>query len=505
MKRALKPIVALLLLMAIMSTGCAFAVEDGFSQTSTYNYDYWGDVRHSPDAYRVDCVLDSANLGLTTPMRKPESLFVRGNDLYICDTGNNRILQLTREGGVFTLVREIRELKGVEPATLNSPSDLSVDANGNLYIADTQNYRVVMVDKDLNYIKSFTKPGDATFDQSLAFLPKKLVTDVSGRVFCLATNVNKGIIKFEADTTFTGFVGANKVSYTFYDYLWKRFLSTKEQRAQQENFVPTEYENLYMDEEGFIYATNTVFSEYDLMSDKALPIRRLNGIGNDILIKNDRWLPIGDIDWDEGSIDYGPSKLVDITVLEGGIYVAFDKTRGRIFGYDDQGALLWAFGNKGNFDGSFTGAVSIEHMGYDLLCLDRNECSVTVFTPTLYGQTIYEAYEAYVAGDYDGSSEKWSEVLKLNANYNLAFVGVGRTLLRQDRFEEAMEYFKMAHHRKDYGKAYRLYRKVWVEEHLPWALLLIPVIVLLVVRSARKKMKMEVYMHECNRVKKLDN
>ena len=282
----LMALLMILMLLAGMTT--AFAADDGYPSSYTYNYDYWGDVRESPDAYRVDQVLFSTTLGLDVPMRKPQSLFVQGQDLYVCDTGNNRILQISRTGDSYQLVRIIDTIQGTEPATFNTPSDVYVDEQGNLYVCDTNNYRVVMVDKNLNFIKAFTKPTDSTFDQSLNFLPNKLAVDVSGRVFCLATNVNKGLVKFEADTTFTGYVGANKVVYNFAEYIWKEFFTTKEQRAQQESFVPTEYCNIYMDDESFIYATNISFEEGDLMWDKALPIRRLNGIGNDILIKNDR-------------------------------------------------------------------------------------------------------------------------------------------------------------------------------------------------------------------------
>ena len=280
------------------SMNTALAVDDAYPSTYTYNYDYWGDIRESPDAYRVADMIFAGELGLT-PMKKPQSLFVQGNDLYVVDSGNNRILQIRREGDDFSLVRVIDKIQGCEVTTFNNPNDVFVDADENIYVADTNNGRVVMVDKDLNFIKDFTKPSDATFDQSLSFLPNKLVVDVSGRVFLLATNVNKGLAKFEADGSFTGFVGANKVSYNFAEYIWKTYFMTKEQREQQASFVPTEYHNIYIDPDSFIYATNTIFSEFDLLWDVAQPIRRLNGIGNDILIKNDRYPPIGDIYWVE--------------------------------------------------------------------------------------------------------------------------------------------------------------------------------------------------------------
>lgn len=500
----MRRILALLVVVVTLFTaGAAFAADDGFTTTYTYNYDYWSDIRESPDAYRVQTVLSASSLGLDKAMNKPQSLFVRDNDVYICDTGNNRIIQVRCENKTYQLVRVIDRITGCEPATFASPQDVFVDEEGNIYVCDTNNNRIVMMDRDLNFLKVFTKPLDATFDQSLSFLPNKLVVDVSGRVFCLATNVNKGLVKYEADTTFTGYIGANKVRYNFYDYIWKRFLSTKEQRAQQESFVPTEYANIYMDSEGFIYATNTVFSEYDLLSDVAQPIRRLNGIGNDILIKNDRYPPIGDLYWKSESQDHGPSKLVDITVLDNDIYIAIDRTRGRIFGYDSQGIMLWAFGTTGNFDGAFVSASAIDHMGFDLLALDLLEGCVTVFTPTYYGQLIYSANEAYSRGDYDGAADLWREVLKLNANYNMAFIGVARSLLRQGEYAEAMSYFKMAHDRENYGKAFRLYRKEWVEENITWIMVVvIAVVVLALIRSAHNKMKAEVAAYERDRIKK---
>ena len=495
--KALTRILALCLALWLLASMAALAAEDGFAMVYTYNYDYWGELRQSPDAYRADQVIYSASLGLETPMRKPQSLFVRGKDVYVCDTGNNRVLQLRRGESGFELVRIIDAVQGAEPAGFNTPSDVFCDVNGNLYVADTNHNRVVMMDERLNFLREYVKPMDSTFEQNLSFLPSRIVVDSAGRVYCLATNVNKGLVKYEANGAFTGFIGANKVKYNLWDYIWKAFLSTREQRAQQASFVPTEYENICIDDEGFIYATNTVFSEYDLISDVAKPIRRLNGIGNDILIKNGKYPPIGDLDWVEGSLDYGPSKLKDVTVLENDIYIAVDRTRGRVFGYDAQGIMLWAFGTKGNHVGAFLSAASIDHMGHDLLVLDEDECSITVFTPTEYGNLIYRASDEYLKGQYDVSADTWREVLKLNANYDPAFIGIGRSLLREEQYGEAMKYFKMAHDRTNYGRAYRYYRKEAVEKNVGWivaivaALLIVP----LIVRQV-KKMKMEVEADE---------
>ncbi len=387
---------------------------------------------------------------------------------------------------------------------LSTPGDVSVDEEGNIYVADTYNNRVVKMTKGCELIMEFIKPADNNFDQNQAFLPNKIVVDTSGRCFVLAMNINKGLVKFEANGVFTGFIGANQVNYNLWDYIWKTYFMTKEQRSQQAAFVPTEYQNIYIDKDDFIYATNIAFSEYDLLWDGAKPIRRLNAVGSDILIKNDRYPPIGDLDWVEGSSDHGPSKLYDITVLDNDIYVAIDHTRGRLFGYDPQGIMLWAFGTSGvPSEGAFNSAVSIEHIGSDLIVLDDLDCSITVFTPTDYGEMIYEASRLYLDGKYDESAAKWEEVLRDNANYNLAFIGIGRSKMRAEEYEEAMELFKMAHDRGNYGRAFRYYRKEWVEKNIWWVVLIILVLVAYtIIRKIIRKVKWEVQAYEHNKVAK---
>lgn len=498
---------ALLILTLLTAAGTAGA-DDGFSTSYTYTYDYWEDPQQSPDAYRVATVIDSVTLGLdkldNTRLARPQSMYARGDMLYICDTFNNRILEIRRRGTAFTLERVIREMNGAEIPGFSSPYDVFVDEEGHIYVADFDHYRVTMMDKELNWIRDYTKPTDATFDQSQNFLPKKIVVDVAGRVYAMCQNVNKGLVKYEPDGTFSGFIGANPVSVTMGEYIWKRYFQTKEQRAQSASFVPTEYENVYIDEDGFIYATNTVFSEYDLKYDKAKPIRRLNSLGNDILIKNDRFPPVGDLQWNEGGSEaVGPSKFTDISVLGNDLYVALDRTRGRLFGYDSQGVMLWAFGTKGNVNGAFTGAISLEHMGKDLLVLDELKNSVTVFETTEYGQAIYDASEAYLRGEYDESADLWREVLRMNANYPLAFRGIGRAILRQDRYEEAMDYFKLAHDRENYGRAFKLYRKIWVEHNIWWVfLILAAVLIIPLVLGRIRRMKWEVSEHERGKIRK---
>ncbi|MDE6517281.1 MAG: hypothetical protein K2L18_05480, partial [Acetatifactor sp.] len=252
MKKIMKRIgIFLTTAVMLMSFPLTAAASD---ENYTYNYDWCGDVQNSPDAYTVVGVYTAVDLNLEKGFSNPSGLFAQGDILYICDTGNNRIIEIQRTAlETYEIVRIIDSFKGKEEGTFSGPTDIAVSEDGEIYIADKGNQRILKLDNDLNYIMEFTKPDDSALNDMLDFLPNKIVIDTAGRVYCAATGVNKGLIKYEADGEFSGFVGATKVTYNWTDYIWKR-LATEEQRAQMESFVPTEYDNIYIDYEGFIYA-----------------------------------------------------------------------------------------------------------------------------------------------------------------------------------------------------------------------------------------------------------
>ncbi len=460
--------VAVLAISAMMVMGSSLTASAANADRSyTYNYDYWGDVQDSPDAYTVSDVFTSTDLGLDVKMKAPQGLYVKDNLVYICDTGNNRILELERVSREkFEVKRIIDSFKGnVEVTTFSGPTDIAVSEEGEFFIADKGNERILKLDSDLNYMTQFDKPVDSSLDPNASFLPTKIVIDTAGRVYCVASGINKGLIKYENDTTFSGFVGATPVTYDWADYIWKK-LATQEQRAQMESFVPTEYDNAYIDHEGFIYVVTDSVEEEDLDAGEVDPIRKLNLLGNDILVRNGEWPVFGDLYFGEGGGHTGPSYFTDVTVMENDIYVVLDRNRGRLFGYDDQGRMVYAFGSNGNMDGYFNQPSALEHMGHDLLVLDSLDCSLTLFTVTEFGSLIYQAIEQFDDGDYVGSGESWQKVMDIDGNYDLAYIGIGRALLRQEQYAEAMDYFELKYDDENYSKAFKQYRKDWVEEHI---------------------------------------
>lgn len=478
-----RPIACLLLLItALMPYSTAYANSNFY----TYNYDYYGIELESPDAYTAEDMLIGSMLGEEVgDFLGPSGLFVRDELIYIVDTGNNRIVVVDKS---FKLVRIIKSVViDGEESFFNQPTDVFVDRNGDLYICDKLNQRVIHTDKDLNLIKLYTKPTDETILEKSDFLPIKCVVDTSGRLFLMAGNVNKGFMQFEKDGSFSVYVGANPVKATLFQVIKKR-LMTKEQRERMILFVPTEYSNIAIDKDNFLYATTATFSDGELENNpsKVNPIRKLNSLGTDILIRNGYWYPIGDLYWGSGGDVSGASRFEDITALDNDIYMAVDRVRGRIFAYDFQGNLLYAFGGLGNKMGYFEYPSAIEHMGTDILVLDYKSGSLTRFTLTEFGDYINKALALYKEGKYDESAEYWEKVIHLNGNYDLAYIGIGRALLRKGEFAEAMKYFRSKIDRQNYSKAFQQYRKVWVEENISYLiggfifLLILPKVVRLI-------------------------
>lgn len=492
MKKIIKSIGSLALIAIVFATSSLSVLASG--ETYTYNYDYWGDVQNSPDAYTVTNVYTASSFGLDINFRSPQGMFVKDNMVYICDTGNNRIVQLERTGTEqFEVVRIIDSIKGnTDVTSISNPTDIAVSDEGDIFISDNGNARIVKVDSDLNYLLQFDLPVDSTVNADSTFQPSKIVIDTAGRVYCIATSINQGLCKYEPDGTFSGFVGATPVTFDWMDYIWKKF-ATQEQRVRMTSFVPTAYDNIYIDHEGFIYACAGGMDEADLDSGAADAIRKLNLIGDNILVQNGEYPAYGDLYWGKGGGYEGPSYFTDVTVFENDIYVCLDKNRGRLFGYDDQGKTVFCFGGNGNMDGYFRQPAAIEHMGHDLLVLDSLDCSVTLFTPTEFGELIYSAIEDFDEGNYEASGESWKKVMELDGNYDLAYIGIGRSLLRQKKYKEAMDYFELKYDDENYSKAYKQYRKEWVEDNIVIIVIVILAAFLIPMSIGRiKKIKREI-------------
>jgi tetratricopeptide (TPR) repeat protein len=153
--------------------------------------------------------------------------------------------------------------------------------------------------------------------------------------------------------------------------------------------------------------------------------------------------------------------------------------------------MVFAFGGNGNMDGYFRRPVGIDHLGYDLLVLDQADCSITYFVLSDFGKDIFNAIDQFDRGEYEASGESWQRVLDVDGNYDLAYIGIGRSLLRQKQYREAMKYFELKYDDENYSKAFKEYRKEWVQDHL-FITVLVLVLLLMIPLSIDKYKDMQI-------------
>ena len=122
-----------------------------------------------------------------------------GGNVYIADTGNNRIRMLS--GGDITTLAGQQGAgyigDGVATATeLNAPGGLAVDSAGNVYIADTQNQRVRLISNGQIYTIAGTGTAGSGGDGGTSALagvnaPTSVALDALGNVYIGDTGNNK--------------------------------------------------------------------------------------------------------------------------------------------------------------------------------------------------------------------------------------------------------------------------------------------------------------------------
>ncbi|HLM58987.1 MAG TPA: SMP-30/gluconolactonase/LRE family protein [Pyrinomonadaceae bacterium] len=119
-------------------------------------------------------------------------------NLYVADTGNNRIRKVTKEGVVTTLAGEGPPgfLDGpAAQARFDSPVGVAVDAEGNVYVADTYNDRIRRITKDgrVSTLAGRGGPGhaDGPGTEALFDTPCAVAVSSSGEVYVADTGNNR--------------------------------------------------------------------------------------------------------------------------------------------------------------------------------------------------------------------------------------------------------------------------------------------------------------------------
>ncbi len=429
---------------------------------------------------------------------EPSDLFIdrETEDLYIVDSGNNRIL--------ITDVNYEKEMvildyfynpKTKKYETLNNPHGIFVRHVKNeetdedttmIYIADFDNNRVLGVYADGTVFQEFTKPSSEFYEDKVTFQPNKVVVDVAGNVYVNIKSITTGAVMFAPDGSFSNYFGANRVEQTaqaIANKFWKTILD-REAAANFIQAVPMEFSNFDIDDEGFIY---TVTEAKSATTDV---FKKMNPAGENILIN------LGFSDYIYGDkmsyywkgVTYG-SQINDVDIDEDGTIRLLDFGNGRIFEYTDECDLLFIYGGKGDQKGLFTSVKAVEAYNNVVYVLDSRKASITTFKRTEFGDIVHEAMSLYTEGKYEEAREPWNEVLSRDSNYWFAYIGLGNAELSQGNYQQAMDYF-YRNSRAGYDRAFKQFRMQFIRDNFNLFMIIIAVVIILgIVISRLLKMR----------------
>ena len=485
MKKIAKIIILALALILVFGSVSAFA----YDAYDTYTYSIDGLAMKSPAAYSASHTMTSYDMNIVqdkfgnVSLKDANDMYADADgNIYIADTGNNRIVVLNKYYSAVATITSYVDNFGRQQ-TLSAPEGVFVtkeDKNTGLpseiYVCDTGNARVVVFDRSYNYIRTIECPKSPLISAD-EFVPSSIAVDKYGRIFIVSLKAYQGVIVLSSDGDFTGFIGAQKATYSVIQMIWRRF-QTAEQRAAQVQNLSVSYNNLTVDSDGFVYATSDKINESKQLaaikskSPDYSPVKKLNSMGNQIMKRNGFFDPGGEVD-----VFYPEdvSKINDVALGPEGSWTILDYRHSKFFTYDQNGNLLFAFGKVGDQLGTGTlgGLKAItyqyidkdkdgEYDEYYLLALDKGGASgyrVTVYSPTEYCDTIISALRNENSHLYSASIDDWQEVLTRNNNFDLAYIGIGKALYSQGKFDEAQDVLKNAYEVDYASKAFTEARK----------------------------------------------
>ncbi|MCD7741091.1 MAG: hypothetical protein LUI06_02665 [Ruminococcus sp.] len=498
----------------------------------SYNYDNWDEAIPSQVGYTVERTVTGEDMGLERLSTQGDSLYYSDDasaslseakdiyafndeELWIADTGNNRILRLNSDlevtGRYYGVIGEsqldtVATSEDGTESLFNEPQGLFVMTSPTtglqtVYIADYSNSRVVRAyvksDTELVLEQEFVQPTEALYT-SQTFNPTKVLVDYAENVYAVVKSVNTGSVQFSSDGSFTGFFGANRVEVTasvIAQNLWRKIASNEQISGMSRN-VPVEYANFDIDDDGFIYTVTEVSTDTDA-------VKKVNPAGYNIWDNSvgDEYT-FGDNTtavYDTATKTTYSTKLTDIAVDSDGLINVLDYETGRIFQYDRLCNLICIFGTKtsaADQRGSFSSPNAVDTLQDKVLVIDGSQTrnDLTVFVKTKFGESLHEAFALFDEGLYVEAASYWEEVIKCDGGYTYAHIGLGKADLKNGDYASAMERFEIANDKDDYDKAFEYYREEWLQNNFTGiAVVVIIIVVLLFARWILKRRGIKIF------------
>lgn len=447
-KKMRQPAKALLLLLMIV----LFMLPFGQSLASgapynTFSVDGRGRLRRTQTAYSPhETIVKFGDESLS----EPSDLFMDDEGLlYVADTGNSRIVVGNAQGKAVRVIGE---------GTLMSPMGLFVTKDKEVFVADRDAGAVFVFSREGELLRRYERPASPLYGQGLAFMPLKIAVNDAGIMFIVSEANTNGIIQLSPAEggTFLGYFGTNLASADFMTIFYRAILTDK-QRARMVSNIPSTPDNLDIDAKGLIYSVTR--------GEGADTLKRLNIAGKNML--------------NGVSISDEVPQAVAVGNHEN-IYVL--SRQGYLYEYNFEGDLLFLFG--GLDDGSqrvglstITSALQVD-ANDRIYVLDRDKAQIQIFKPTEFTMKLHKALDLYAKGRYTAAKEPLEDVLSVNSMFTYANKAMGRAYFQEEDYDSALYYARIAQDRQGYSDAYWEVRNLWLRNHLIEAVLVLAALAL---------------------------
>ena len=473
--------------------------ETGSTQTGEVpyqSYTYWVDYNtsektavYSKPMYEVEKIVSSQSLSADENSRLNDVTTDKDGNVYILDSGNSKIFILDSKYNLKSTLQNViyKESK----LEFTDAQGIFVDKNDVIYIADTENQRVICMDKNGKVSKLLLLPESELIPTDFKYRPVKVAVDSKGYTYIASDGSYNGAILYSPEMEFLGFFGANTVKATASDVikkLWDRFTSNDIKRAADEISLPYAFTDIVVGPDDFIYTTTGKGGKSVIQTGQ---ICVLNPGGKDVL--GGEGTNFADSKVGRHLFATLSQSLNNIDVDEDGFVYVLDTTYGRIFWYDSKSNLFSVFGGSagiGEQKGTFSLPSAIAINNGDVLVTDAKKNTLTVFSMTKFGKNVRKAQGITLSGDFAAAFNDWQSVITEDSNCQLAYRGIAKAYYDLGENAKSMEYAKLGVDRETYADAFELRRNELIEKYfyiIAIVLVALIVIISLLVRNKRKK------------------
>jgi hypothetical protein len=361
----------------------------------------------------------------------PEDMIRFGDDLYVADTGHQRIVKFNMATGEGTILIE----------GLSQPTGIHVNEDGELYVADKTDRVIYHYDAEMTLIQTYGRPDQAIFGAESPFVPVKVTSGPRGILYVVGEGSTAGLMQLNSVGEFIGFFATNTTTFS-----WLQTVSNFFGINRATN-IPTSPTNVALDDKGSVFTVSNLNNQQ---------VKKFNIASQTILSMTQGTQPVSVHINNFGNI---------FTISQDGI----------ITEYDSYGNMIFEFG--GLDDGNRVSGLYVNPMDMltdddqNLWILDKGTGQIQLLQRSEFANLVHQGLINFKEGIYD--LDQWEDVLRMNSLFALANASLARGHYRLQAYEEALRYYAIAFDRQGFSEAFWQLRYTWLELNLASVLLVL--------------------------------